>query len=36
MYSQTKIDVTSLEAFFCKTEDLVDFGFALAEKRDVL
>lgn len=28
--------MTSLEAYFCKTEDLVDFGFALAEKRDVL
>jgi hypothetical protein len=35
-FSQTKLDVKSLAAFFCDLDDVSENGYTLAEKRDVL
>lgn len=36
LYSQTKVDVVSLAAFFCDSEEIADNGYIMAEKRDIL
>ncbi len=36
VYSQTKVDIKQISAFFCDIDDIADNGYANAEKRDVL
>jgi hypothetical protein len=36
IYSQIKIDVKQISAFFCDVDDIAENGYVEAEKRDVL
>lgn len=36
VYSQIKIDVKQISAFFCEIDDIAENGYVEAEKRDVL